>query len=68
LADPKGNSVTRHQFLGNLIFDDIFDPNPVGANIYHSNLREVSQVGPAPATNVCIIPDLAGHDNGEGDE
>lgn len=59
-----GNEVARNQFLGNLIFDDIFDQNAVGANNYDANLCEVSQVGPT-FTNVCGTPDISGHQNPE---
>ena len=62
-----GNQVFNNQFLGNVIFDDIFDNNAVGANSYNANLCEVSRVGPT-STNVCQIPNIAGHKNpGEDD-
>jgi Right handed beta helix region len=57
------NVVSGNQFLGNLIFDDIFDlDNAVGQNLYFQNLCEVSRIGPG-AINVCKIPDIAGHEN-----
>ena len=64
-----GNQVVRNQFLGNLIFDDIFDfYNAVGANHYDDNLCEVSRVGPS-SINVCETPNISGHKNpGEEDD
>ena len=62
-AGSTGNHVVRNQFLGNLIFDDIFDFfNAVGANDYDDNLCEVSRVGPS-SINVCEIPNISGHKN-----
>ena len=62
-AGSTGNYVARNQFLGNLIFVDITDPNPFGTNIYEDNLCETSQVGTPTPTNVCEVPDIAGHQN-----
>jgi hypothetical protein len=63
-----GNEVEKNQFLGNLINEDIFDDNPVGANNYEDNLCEVSTFVPSTSTNVCEIPNIAGHKNpGEDD-
>jgi hypothetical protein len=61
-AGSSGNKVARNQFFGNLIFDDIFDQNAVGANNYDANLCEVSRVG-ATSTNVFQIPNMSGHKN-----
>jgi hypothetical protein len=62
-----GNDVEDNQFLGNLLNDDIFDSNAVGANTYEDNLCEVSRVGPT-STNVCQIPGFSGHKNAGGEE
>ena len=59
-----GNIIRHNQALGNLIFDDIFDSNALGANNYKGNLCEVSRVGSTP-TNICKLRKRAGHENPE---
>jgi hypothetical protein len=66
--NSTGNQIIRNQFLGNLLFDDVFDPNTVGSNTYRNNLCEVSQVGPSLTTNICGTPDVSGHGNPEGEQ
>jgi hypothetical protein len=45
-----------------------FKPIAVGANNYEDNLCETSTFVPASPTNVCEIPNIAGHKNpGEDD-
>jgi parallel beta-helix repeat protein len=61
-----GNIVRHNQALGNLVFDDIFDENALPANTYDNNLCEVSEIGPTK-TNICKVPNIAGHHNGNPD-
>lgn len=61
-----GNTVRRNQALGNVFHNDIFDANAPGANTYDNNLCEVSSVGTS-AVNICKVPNIAGHRNGNPD-
>lgn len=62
-----GNTVRHNQALGNLVFDDIFDENALNVNDYDNNLCEVSQIGGASGVNICKVPNIAGHRNGNPD-
>ncbi|HEY4847408.1 MAG TPA: right-handed parallel beta-helix repeat-containing protein [Methylocella sp.] len=61
-----GNTIRHNQALGNVVFDDIFDDNALPANTYDNNLCEVSRIGPS-AVNICKVPNIAGHRNGNPD-
>lgn len=66
LSGSTGNTVRHNQALGNVVFDDIFDANALPANTYDNNLCEVSRIGPS-AVNICKVPNIAGHRNGNPD-
>jgi parallel beta-helix repeat protein len=61
-----GNTVRHNQALGNVFHNDVFDENALPANTYDNNLCEVSSIGTS-AANICKLPNIAGHHNGNPD-